>query len=133
MLVGASLLLALAAAGAIWAYVSVQAASDSPVLEFPAPPPKAAAKLPAIVPQFRIQVASFQTNARAERVVQQLTRAGLRARVVPMDDGLGGRLMTVLVGNYPSEMDAAADLTRLRRQFRYVEARLEPFVSPVTR
>jgi len=133
MLAGASALLALAAAGGMLAYLRLEAATDISRLELPAPPARAVATLPAIVPEFAIQVASFQTNTRAQRVVQQLTRSGYRARAVAVDNRLGRRFVTVLVGNYMSEHDAARDLASLRQQHGYLDARVEVFVGPAIR
>ena len=131
MLVGAAVLLALVAMGVMFAYARVQAASDVPDLRFPAAPKKVVATLPAIVPHFAIQVASFQTLARAERLAQQLT--GYDARAIELNPGQGGRIVGVMVGDYATEQDAARDLTALRSQLGFLDARVEPFVSVATR
>jgi type II secretory pathway predicted ATPase ExeA len=133
MLVGAAVLLALVAMGVMFAYVGVQAASDVPDLRFPAPPKKVVATLPAIVPHFAIQVASFQTLARAEHLAQQLTNTGYDARAIELNPGQSGRIVEVMVGDYGTEQDAARDLTALRSQLGFPDARVEPFVSATTR
>jgi type II secretory pathway predicted ATPase ExeA len=133
MLVGAAVLVAVVAIGGMFAYVSVQAAGELPDLRFPAPPQKVVAGLPAIVPHFTIQVASFYTMARAERLAQQLTDDGYRARTIEQDLGQGGRIVEVLVGDYPTEQDASRDLGALRTQHGFLDARVEPFVRAATR
>jgi hypothetical protein len=133
MLVGAAVLLALVAMGVMFAYARVQAASDVPDLRFPAPPKKVVATLPAIVPHFAIQVASFQTLARAERLAQQLTNTGYDARAIELNPGQSGRIVEVMVGDYATEQDATRDLTALRSQLGFPDARVEPFVSAATR
>ena len=133
MLVGALTLLALVAMGAMFAYVRVQAASEVPNLRFPSPPQKVVATLPAIVPHFAIQVASFQTLARAERLAQQLTNTGYDARAIELNLGQGGRIVEVLVGDYATEQDANRDLTALRSQLGFADARVAPFVITESR
>jgi type II secretory pathway predicted ATPase ExeA len=133
MLVSAAVLLALVAMGVMFAYARVQAASDVPDLRFPAPPKKVVATLPVIVPRFAIQVASFQTLARAERLAQQLTNTGYDARAIELNPGQSGRIVEVMVGDYATEQDATRDLTALRSQLGFPDARVEPFVSAATR
>ena len=111
----------------------VQAASEIPNLRFPATPKKVVGTLPAIVPHFAIQVASFQTMARAERLAQQLTNSGYVARAIELDLGQSGRIVEVLVGDYATEQDANRDLSALRSQLGFPDARVEPFVSAATR
>jgi len=78
----------------------------------------------AAVEKFAIQVASFNTLARAEALVDELARDGRRARAVTVDFGPPrGQLVQVLVGEYRSVEEAQSDLTRLREQFE--DARLE--------
>ena len=133
MLVGAATLLALVAIGVMFAYARLQAASDVPDLRFPAPPAKVTATFPAIVPHFAIQVASFQTAARAERLAQQLTNAGYDARAIELNLGQIDHIVEVMVGDYATEQDATRDLTALRSQLGFSDARVEPFVSTATR
>ena len=133
MLVGAAVLLALIAIGVMFGYARVQAASDVPDLKFPAPPGKVVASLPTIVPHFAIQVASFQTLARAERLAQELTKAGHDARAIELNLGQTGRIVTVMVGDYATEQDATRDLAALQSQLGFVDARIEPFVTTAIR
>jgi type II secretory pathway predicted ATPase ExeA len=133
MLVGAAVLVAVVAIGGMLAYVRVQAASEVPDLRFPAPPQKLVGTLPAIVPHFGIQVASFQTMARAERLVQQLATTGYKARAIEVDLGQGLRIVVVIVGDYPSEQDASQDLAALRSQHGFPDARVEPFIGTRSR
>jgi cell division septation protein DedD len=77
-----------------------------------------------VVDRFAIQVASFNTLARAQALVDDLARDGHKARAVTLDFGPPrGQLVQVLVGEYRSIEEAQADLTRLREQFD--DARLE--------
>jgi cell division septation protein DedD len=76
------------------------------------------------IERFAIQVASFNTQARADVMIEELARAGFKARTVTLDFGPPrGQLVVVLVGEYQSADAAQADLTRLREQFE--DARLE--------
>ena len=114
-------------------YARLQAASDVPDLTFPAPPRKVVASLPTMVLHFAIQVASFQTLARAERLAQELTNSGYDARAIELNLGQIGRIVAVMVGDYATEQDATRDLTALRSQLGFSDARVEPFVTIATR
>jgi hypothetical protein len=133
MLVAAAVLLALITIGVMFGYARVQAASDVPDLRFPAAPKKAFATLPAIVPHFAIQIASFQTMTRAQRLAQQLTSTGYDARAIEVSLGASGRIVQVLVGDYATEQDATRDLTALQSRLGVLDARVEPFVTTATR
>jgi general secretion pathway protein A len=62
-----------------------------------------------------IVVASFESRARAERLVAELISAGYRARAVERDWGPPrGRLVQVNVGGYASAVDVQRDLQRIR-------------------
>jgi hypothetical protein len=72
-----------------------------------------------------IQVASFESRARAERLVEELTNAGYRAREVELDLGPPrGRLLQVIVGGYSSALEVERDLQRIRELPGYSDARL---------
>ena len=72
-----------------------------------------------------IQVASFATRARAERLVQELTSAGYQAREVELDLGAPrGRLLQVIVGGYSSVAEVQRDLQRIRELPSGSDARL---------
>ena len=133
MLAGAAVLLALVAIGVMFTYARVKAASDVPDLRFPPSPEKVIATLPSIVPHYAIQVASFQTLARAERLAQQLTNSSYDARAIELNLGSNGRIVQVLVGDYATEQDAARDLTALQSQLGFLDARVEPFVTTASR
>jgi type II secretory pathway predicted ATPase ExeA/cell division septation protein DedD len=76
------------------------------------------------IEKFAIQVASFNTLARAQSLVDELARDGRKARAVTLDYGPPrGQLVQVLVGEYRSVEEAQPDLARLREQFE--DARLE--------
>jgi type II secretory pathway predicted ATPase ExeA len=132
----AALLIAVPGAmgGARW-YARVQALESdiaavlplpSQPLTLPAPPLASRPDpltLDAIVPvaappdaggTFAIVVASFTNPARAEPLVEELTRAGFRARAVEREAGAGGRLIQVNVGGYTSAIDVQRDLQRIR-------------------
>jgi type II secretory pathway predicted ATPase ExeA len=81
-----------------------------------------------VLDRFAIQVASFNTLARAEVLVDELARDGHKARAVTLDYGPPrGQLVQVLVGEYRSFEEAQADLMRLREQFE--DARLERVIA----
>jgi cell division septation protein DedD len=64
---------------------------------------------------FTILVASFESRDRAERLVEELTNAGYRARTVERDGGPSrGRLVQVNVGAYASAIEVQRDLQQIR-------------------
>ena len=128
-LVAAVTLVAVLALIGMFMYARVQAASDVPGLTFPPAPTKIVATLPAVAPHFAIQVASFQTMTRAGRLVEELTTAGYAARAVELDMGDDGRVVQVLVGDYPTWQAAEPDLAVLRAQRGFADARVEPSTS----
>lgn len=72
-----------------------------------------------------IQVASFESPVRAERLVAELSAAGFRARDVEFDFGPPrGRLVQVIVGGYSSAIEVERDLQRIRSIPGYADARL---------
>ena len=113
-----------------------------PTLRLPAPPDESSLApivirpvlLSAIAPsegnRFAIQVASFESALRAQRLVDELTGAGYQARSVELDFGAPrGRLVQVLVGEYRTATDAEPDLVRMRALPGYADARLERVLS----
>ena len=74
---------------------------------------------------FAIQVASFESRARAERLVNELTQAGFRARTVESDRGPSGPLLQIRVDGYRSVEEADRDLARIRELPGYEDARLQ--------
>ena len=82
----------------------------SPVAQAAAPPSDATA-----VDRYTIVVASFTSQERADRAVEELTSAGYRARAVERDWGPPrGRLVQVNVGDYASALDVQRDLEHIR-------------------
>ena len=76
---------------------------------------RAAAVVPAARGGYSILVASFERRDRAERLVEELTTAGYRARAVDLDGGAAhGRLTLVRVSGYTSAIDVQRDLQRIR-------------------
>jgi general secretion pathway protein A len=72
-----------------------------------------------------IQVATFESPARAERLVEELTRAGYRARVVELSLASSpARLLQVIIDGYSSVDGAQRDLQRVRELPGYGDARL---------
>lgn len=64
---------------------------------------------------YTIVVASFADLERAQRLVEELTNAGYRARAVEYDWGPPrGRLLQVNVGGYTSVIDVQRDLEQIR-------------------
>lgn len=133
MLVGAAMLIAILATGGMFTYVQVLDASEPPDVRFPPPPARVGATVPAIVPHFAIQVATFQTLARAQRLAQQLTATGYPARTLERSLGPAGSIFEVVVGDYPTVFDAVRDLTSLQSQHGFNDARVEPVSGPGTR
>ncbi len=76
----------------------------------------ASAAVPGVHPVYSIQVASFETRERAERVVEELTNAGFGARAVERTAGAtGGRLALVEVSGYTSAAAIQRDLELIRQ------------------
>jgi general secretion pathway protein A len=74
---------------------------------------------------FAIQVASLTSRARADRLVGELTAAGLRARSVEFDLGAPrGLVLQIRVDGYKTAADAERDLMRIRELPGYGDARL---------
>jgi cell division septation protein DedD len=75
-------------------------------------------------PAYVIQVASFESRVRAERLVEELTGAGFRARSVEFDLGPRGRLYQVRVDGYRTLDESSRDLARIRQLAGYADAHL---------
>jgi general secretion pathway protein A len=136
-LVAAAALVAVLAAGSMMAYLRVRAIHEMAPLPLPSAPQPAAPFLPTVAlpgdEHFTIQVASFQTMARAEQVIARLSNRGYRARALELDLGRRGRAVAVIVGSYRNAQDASIDLSELRTLHGFTDARLEPLLSAVTR
>jgi general secretion pathway protein A len=76
--------------------------------------------------EFAIVVASFTNPARAESLVEELTKAGFRAQPVERDWGPPrGRLIQVNIGGYSSAIEVQRDLQRIRElPGNYTDARI---------
>jgi type II secretory pathway predicted ATPase ExeA len=151
MLVGSAALLAVIAVGGMFTYLQMQAANDAPSFTLPPPPQRITPALNPVVPpdvalatpvvigrtappsdtaRFSIQVATFETVGGADRLIEELSLNGYRARAVELDYGPPrGRMVQVLVGGYQSAEQAGPDLARLREIPEFADARLER-VSP---
>jgi general secretion pathway protein A len=155
LLASATLVAIVAAAVALW-YLSAQTgaidmstvtlppppARIAPAFRTPAPPGESSPAPVVIKPaalitsetndgaSFAIQVASFESVLRAQRMVEQLTLQGYRSRIVALDFGPPrGRLVQVLVGGYRTAADAEPDLARMRALPGFSDARLERVLS----
>lgn len=132
---------ALAVATGSWSLVSVAFAARNlgvpnlplpravPILQgaaaLPLPPATSGtitAVTPATVGQYIIQVASFESSARAARLVDELTTAGYRSYQAEYDSDSRGRMWHVIVGGYDNVTDAQADLDRIRAMPSYRDA-----------
>jgi type II secretory pathway predicted ATPase ExeA/cell division septation protein DedD len=152
MLVGSATLVAALAAGGMFTYVQLQALNEAPSFTLPPPPQRITPTLDPIVPpaaslatpvvltpaapasgaaRFSIQVATFETLRGADRLIEELTLNGYRARAVELDYGPPrGRMVQVLVGGYQSAEHAGPDLARLREIPEFADARLERLGPP---
>src|SRR5262249_50299405 len=95
---------------------AVHPSPETPASTPAAAPPAAVA--PAAVPGARggytILVASFKSPESGQRVVEELTNAGFRARAVERDGGPErGRFTLVLVSGYTSANDVQRDLQQI--------------------
>ena len=134
--------------GGMW-YLTAQAVDSQALSAITPPPPPRPAVAPPIVADaadaeeraasvvpaaaiagreganYIIQVASFESRVRAERLVAELSTAGFRARDVEFDFGPPrGRLVQVIVGGYSSAIAVERDLQRIRSIPGYSDARL---------
>lgn len=71
-----------------------------------------------------IQVASFDTPARGEQSVEELSAAGFRARVAVSDFGTQGPFAQVVIDGYTTVQDAERDAERVRALPGYADARV---------
>jgi general secretion pathway protein A len=87
--------------------------------------PPAPSGVPGEGDDYVIQVASFESRARAQRLVEELTSAGYRASEDELDLGPPrGRLVRVIVGGYSSALEVERDLQRIRDLPGYSDARV---------
>ncbi len=92
----------------------------------PAPPvqPVAGSVDPEGGAVYVIQVASFQSHARAGRLLEELTALGYRAVAMEVDLGSRGIWRQVMVGRYATSEDAEPDLVTIRQIPSYEDARV---------
>jgi len=74
---------------------------------------------------YAIQVASFESRERADRLVEELARAGFRARAVEFNLGPPrGMVLQIRLDGYATAQDAQRDLVRIRELPGYADAHL---------
>jgi cell division septation protein DedD len=74
---------------------------------------------------YSIQVASFASRNRADRLVTELGKAGFRARAVEFDLGPPrGLVLQIRIDGYENAQAAARDLLRIRELPGYSDAHL---------
>jgi general secretion pathway protein A len=74
---------------------------------------------------YAIQVASFTSRSRADRLVSELTKAGFHARIVEFNLGAPrGLVLQIRIDGYESAQGAARDLARIRELPGYEDALL---------
>jgi general secretion pathway protein A len=142
--------LVLAAIIAVWFFYFTAATSELEAAALP-PPPKWRSELPAFTarsietaknrgePQssspaavhaanygsYAIQVASFESRTRADRLVSELAQAGFRARTVEFDLGSPrGLVLQIRLDGYQNAADAERDLAKIRELPGYEDAHL---------
>jgi general secretion pathway protein A len=87
-----------------------------------APAPSEA--VPATTPKVVLQMATFQSSARARQAIQELRDAGFQAYSVELAPQDGERMLTVLLGPYTELATAERDLDAARQLPGYNTARL---------
>jgi cell division septation protein DedD len=75
-------------------------------------------------PKVALQMATFQSSARAQQALEQLRNAGYRAYMVELAPQNGDRMLTVFVGPYSDASDAERDLDAARLIPDYATARV---------
>lgn len=96
---------------------AVLAPQAAPIMAEPARPSAAPAAdvVSASDADYTILVASFESRGRADRLVEELTKSGYRARALERDWGPPrGRMVQVEVGGYASAIDVQRDLQQIR-------------------
>ena len=74
---------------------------------------------------YAIQVATFESRERADRLVEELAQAGFRARAVEFDLGAPrGIVLQVRIDGYSNAQDAEHDLARIHELPGYADAHL---------
>ena len=88
------------------------------------PPASAPARASTPAGRYVIQVASFESDRRAARLVEQLAGAGYRAYHVPFNLGDQGRGFQVVIGGYATLADAESALAEIREIPGYDDANI---------
>jgi general secretion pathway protein A len=84
-----------------------------------------ASSVPAEGNTYVIQVATFESRVRAERLVEELKLSGYRARAVELNlDSTRGRVLQVIIDGYSSAIEVQRDLQWIRQLPGYSDARL---------
>jgi len=74
---------------------------------------------------YAIQVATFESRERADRLVEELAQAGFRARAVEFNLGAPrGIVLQVRIDGYSNAQDADHDLARIHELPGYADAHL---------
>lgn len=94
-----------------------------PALKVPAAPETLPAEFPA-ARSYIIEVALFNSQERAGRLVEDLTAAGYQAYEAAVNLGDAGIRRQVLLGPYATRAEAASDLERVRQMPAYQDARV---------
>jgi hypothetical protein len=90
---------------------TTRTAAPSATAVKPARAESVAAPAPHHAPQFEVQVTATRASGTAQSVLARVARSGERARIVKGADGL----LRVRAGPYPTEREAAAAVTRLKK------------------
>jgi cell division septation protein DedD len=127
----------LAAAAGVWAtrqslgrWWGRPSSVVTPTVEAKAPPAASVAaasrEVPVVqpAPKVALQMATFQSSARAQQALEQLRNAGYRAYMVELAPQNGDRMLTVFVGPYSDASDAERDLDAARLIPDYATARV---------
>jgi general secretion pathway protein A len=104
--------------------VTVPAVLAAPVPTIPLKDPAKDAAIGAGAGAFRVDVALFSSDERANRAVAELIQAGLAARQQPLVLGARGTLQQVILGPFETRGDADTQLRRLRQVAGYGDARV---------
>jgi cell division septation protein DedD len=100
-------------------------ARTRPVQNSPAPTSMPASVRAANDGSYAIQVATFESRDRADRLVAELSSAGFRARAVEFNVGPPlGVVLQIRVDGYQTAQDAERDLARIRELPGYADAHL---------
>jgi general secretion pathway protein A len=103
---------------------AVEATAPSPPATPPVPAPAPVAPAPVATPKVVLQMATFQSSARARQAIEELRSAGYRVYSVELPPRDGQRMLTVLLGPYTELASAQRDLDAARQLPGYDTARV---------